>query len=446
MLNLKRGIVVACGLSVAFSPFLVACGSTPASSSKATGADGKIDITFWSFWGSKDRRPVIQKIVDDFNKSQDKIHVKYVYLPWGDVWTKELAAVTAGDPPDVIIQDINSVQTRAQKKQAMDLSPYLKQDNIQSEFYPNLWKSVTYKGDAYGIPFNTDTRLLFYNKDMFKAAGLNPNSPPQTVAELDADAKKLDKKVNGKYQVVGYYPLWGGFGADSWLLSADNGVSYLNYQTQKAEVDTPNKQAAIKWINSYNNRLGLKNIETMQSSFSNGSQANPFAAGKVAMWTDTPTSVYTQIRDYAPNLNFGVAPIPSWTAGSKHYSWGGGFDAEIPVGSKHPDAAWQFIKYLTGEKAQEYWAAKCFDNVANIKGAEAAAKDPTLGKKGQMVYQAAIDNMKNNVYTPVPTWAPGYPNIVEPEIQAATTGHGDPMKELQQAQQALEQLITENKQ
>ncbi|HEU5140532.1 MAG TPA: ABC transporter substrate-binding protein, partial [Bacillales bacterium] len=77
--------------------------------SDGSSAEGKIQLDFWSFWGSDQRRPVIQHMVDAFNKSQDKIHVKYTYLPWGDVWTKELAAVAAGNPPDAIIQDIMSV-------------------------------------------------------------------------------------------------------------------------------------------------------------------------------------------------------------------------------------------------------------------------------------------------------------------------------------------------
>src|SRR5699024_5225851 len=72
----------------------------------------KIVLDFWTYWGSEQRRPVIDKIIEDFNNSQDGIEVKHTYVPWGDIWTKNLAAIAAGDPPDVIINDINTVKLR----------------------------------------------------------------------------------------------------------------------------------------------------------------------------------------------------------------------------------------------------------------------------------------------------------------------------------------------
>lgn len=130
-----------------FSTALVtaACGSN--SEDKNTDAsgkqtsDGKITLDFWSFWGSGARQEVIEEIIDDFNQSQDEIEVKYSYQPWGDIWTKSLSAITAGNPPDVIVQDINSVAQRAEAQQATNLSEYVK-DGMSDEFYPQLWVSV----------------------------------------------------------------------------------------------------------------------------------------------------------------------------------------------------------------------------------------------------------------------------------------------------------------
>ena len=82
---------------------------------------GKITLELWDWWGDGTHKAVIEQIVSDFNASQDKIVVKHVHYPWGDVWTKALAATAAGNPPDIVIQDINSVPTRADAKQSMDL-------------------------------------------------------------------------------------------------------------------------------------------------------------------------------------------------------------------------------------------------------------------------------------------------------------------------------------
>src|SRR5690606_18299015 len=96
----------------------------------AVNEDGKTVIDFWTFWGSEIRRPVIEQIIADFNESQDEIEVKHTYLPFGDIWTKELAAIAAGDPPDVVINDINSTALRGQENQAMNLSEFLEEDDI----------------------------------------------------------------------------------------------------------------------------------------------------------------------------------------------------------------------------------------------------------------------------------------------------------------------------
>ncbi|MCL6442384.1 MAG: ABC transporter substrate-binding protein [Alicyclobacillus sp.] len=400
--------------------------------------NGRIQLQFYSFWGSQQRRPVIQAIVDEFNKSQNKYWVNYVYLPWGEVWTKELAGVAAGNPPDVVIQDINSVAIRAQAKQAMDLTPFLKKDNIQKQFYPNLWQAMLYKGHVYGIPFNTDTRVLFYNKTLFKQAGIT--HPPQTWAELDADAKKLDVRSGGSFSRIGFYPLWGNMGPDVWMLNADNGLSYLDYNKKKAAINTPNKQKALSWILQYNRHYGLSTLQAFSSQFGSGLQ-DPFVSGKVAMEVNIPGE-YTVIRDYASqDFDFGIAPLPSYKKGSGHWSWGGGFDAEIPYGAKHPEGSWAFIKFLTGKWAQQYWGEHCFDTVANKSAMQAIAHDSNMTPTARMVYQATINNMKWTKLTPMPVWANGFTNLVTPLVNGALNYQIAPNAALYKAQQQVQQLI-----
>ncbi|MDQ1146575.1 multiple sugar transport system substrate-binding protein [Bacillus sp. SORGH_AS 510] len=404
------------------------------SKTEAANTKGKVVVNFWTFWGSETRRPVIEKIVNDFNQSQDRIIVKHTFIPWGDIWTKNLAAVAAGNPADVVINDINSVAQRAENNQAEDLSKYIKADTFKKQFYPNLWDTVLYKGKPYAVPFTTDTRLLFYNKDAFKEAGLDPNAPPQTWEELEGYAQKLDRKQDGQYTRIGFYPLFGGFGAPSWLKNADNGKGYI--ENGQLKINTPNKVKALQWLADWQKHYGDKTIQKYQAEFSNG-QANPFIAGKVAMYTDVAT-FYTQIRDSGTKMNFGVAPIPSFVRNSKHWSDGGGFVAEVPKGAKHPKEAVEFIKYLTSEKAQKYWAEKNYDNVANIKGAESALKDLTGDSK--IVYQEAVNSLQYTTMSPVPIHYPDYQNRINPIIEAATQGKSSPENALENAEKGVEKM------
>jgi multiple sugar transport system substrate-binding protein len=407
---------------------------------KPADGDEKVKVDFWTFWGSEIRRPVVEKIVEDFNKSQDRIEVTHTFVPWGDIWTKELAAIAAKSPPDVVINDINATALRGKKNQAMNLSEFLEKDDISGDFYPELWEATLYEGDSYGIPFNTDTRILYYNKDAFEEVGLDPEKPPTTWEELEEYAEKLDKKDGNSYERIGFYPLWG-VASDVWMLNAD-GTNYFDSDGE-VNIDTDVNRDTLDWLVKWREHYGENTINAYQAQI-DSQQGNPFFNGKLGMFINTPT-FYTQIRDYAPDLNFGVAMLPERTEGSGHTSWGGGFVAEIPEGSKNAEEAWEFIKYLTGAEAQEYWAVKNFDNVANIEAAENAAKSEELSEIDRMVYQMAVDNMDQTLLTPVPVNAPDFINLINPELDAVLLGKKTSSEGLQAAQSAVEKLIEKNK-
>lgn len=452
-MKMRKSILVLVALVLTMSLFLGACGGgnnegntntpAPAGNGGNNGGDApaeKVELDFWTFWGSETRRPIVEKIIEDFNNSQDNIVVKHSYYPWGDIWTKSTAAIAAGDPPDIIINDINAVATRADKKQVEDLTQYAEKDGVKDWFYPELWNAVQHEDKTWAIPFNTDTRFMFYNKQAFRDAGLDPEDPPSTWAELEAAAQALDKKEGNRYTQVGYYPLWGNFGIDTWMINAEpNGQGYLDYENQAASINTPAKLEALQWVNSWTERLGQSTVDAFKAEF--GSQmADPFLSGKVPIYITTANH-YTQIRDYAPDLDFGVAPVPEREEGNGHWTWGGGFVAEIPKGSDNVDAAWEFLKWLGGKQAQEYWAVKNFDNVANIEAAEAAATNDELNEKGQEVYQMAVDNMQWTKLTPVPLWAADYSPLKSAQIDAAILGDKSPEAALEQAQKDVQAHI-----
>ncbi|MFC4599526.1 ABC transporter substrate-binding protein [Cohnella hongkongensis] len=405
---------------------------------------GKVELDFWTFWGSETRRPIIEKIINDFNESQDRIVVKHTYLPWGDIWTKSTAAIAAGSPPDVIVQDINNGPARAANGQVTNITEYVERDDVKDWFYPELWNTVLYNDDVYALPFNTDTRFLFYNKEAFREAGLDPEKPPTTWDELEEYAIRLDKKSGNRYDRIGFYPLWGNFGYDAWLLNAESdGLSYFNYATGEVTIDTPAKREAIHWINKWTERLGQSTVDAFKAEFGS-QQADPFIAGKVAMIVTTGT-FYTQLRDYAPDMDFGVAAVPEKSPGNGHWTSGGGFVVEIPAGVKDPDAAWEFLKWLGGPQAQEHWAAMNFDNVANIAAAESAIHHEALSEKGKEVYQFAVDNMKWTKINPMPLEAPQYWDLKNPQIDAALLGQKTPEQALAQAQKDVEDLVAREK-
>ena len=418
------------------------CGnSETADSSGNESADGKTTLDFWSFWGSGARQEVIEEIIDDFNASQDKIEVKYSYQPWGDIWTKSLSSITAGNPPDVIVQDINSVAQRAEAQQATNLSEYI-EEGFSDEFYPQLWDTVEYEGDAYAVPFNTDTQVIFYNKTLFKEAGISEEQLPQTWEELETVARKLDVKNGDEFERIGFYPLWN-LGADVWALNADDGVSWFD-KDENVKIDTDNKVEALEWILDWQEYYGQDTINRLEAEFGSG-VADPFISGLVAMRAQN-INYYSSLAENAPDdFEFGVIQIPEKESGSGHWSWGGGFVLEVPYGAKDPEASYEFIKYLSTPEVQEKFGEKSFDIMANRTANENLVNNDNLDENGQMIYQMADENFANTVITPVPLTAPDFSSLVNEQIDQIMLGSKTPAEGLADAQKAVEDLVEQNK-
>lgn len=440
----KRSLV-SLVLSVGAVLLLAGCGSNNDSATGKSGTnagDGPVEIEFWSFWGSGPRSEAVNKIITDFNEKQDDIVVKHVYQPWGDIWTKSLASVAAGNPPDVIIQDINSVRQRADAEQAVNLQPFIDKEDeeIESRFYPQLLDAATYEDEVYGLPFNTDTQVLFYNKDLFEKAGLDPETPPATWDELEEYSAALEEKDGKDWKTIGFYPLWN-LGTDVWTINADGGTSWFDDEGN-VKVNTPEKVEALEWILEWQDHLGKDTVNAYEAEFGAG-VADPFVSELVAMRGQN-INYFVELKELDEDINFGVAPLPEKTEGAGHYTWGGGFTAEIPYGAENPEASWEFIKYLTSPEVQEYWGSVGFDIMANKEANEKLATSSDLDESGQMIYEVANEVLGETILTPVPLTAPDYLPLVNSEIDEALQGKKTPKEALDDAQKSVENLVSQN--
>ncbi len=394
------------------------------------GAQG-VTLQFWAHWGSEQRRPTINKIIDTWNKAHPDVQVKYTFVPFDQLPTKTLASVAAGNPPDVVVIDIRTTAIRAAKKQATDLTP-LGANQLKASFFPNLWSIGTYQGDQYALPFVTEVRFLYYNKDIFKQAGLDPNKPPTTWAQLETVAKKLDQKAGPNYQRVGFYPLFGAFGYEGWVQNA--GSSLWDAKFENPQINNPVALKTLTWLKSWSDRLGARNVAAFKSGFGSGAQ-DPFISGRLAMQVEAGTYAAT-IKKYAPNLNYGVARVPTQNGRpNPTMTWGGGFNLEVPYGSKHPKEAYAFARYMATEGAK-VWAREQNDFPA-ARSAAAGNDDP--------VFKMMVNNIKYTAVNPSPTYAPDYGSFVDKAVDAVTNQGADPKKALDDAQAQVQRLVDQNR-
>jgi multiple sugar transport system substrate-binding protein len=402
------------------------------------------DIEFWHFWASPIRRNAVRRVIAICKELLPNINVTDTVKPFGDIWTANVAAVSAGSGmPDVIVEDRPQLAKVAADGVEQSLQALADRDGVDAErFWPFAWNQTLYNGETYGIPFETDVRVLFYNKTLFAAAGLDPEKPPQTWEEVEAAADKLDvKNADGTYARIGFLPLGvGNVGEDLW--SQTTGYDWMS--TGSPKVDDPAMVETLTWLKKWYDRYGgYQAVQDFRASLG-ASPNDAFMSGKVAMVVD--------IAGYNSFLNFYRPSLTNTDGSTTRIDWGvalppysktpasvsGGFALSIPTGAENPEAAWEFIKCATGEEAQVSWARDTYAIPTDVE----AANNGVL--MAEPVWKFFVDAMK---VSHSDTFVPGYPNWREQLNQrweAIYKGDLPIEQALKEAQAAIDQTIAEN--
>ncbi|HUC94188.1 MAG TPA: ABC transporter substrate-binding protein [Paenibacillus sp.] len=318
---------------------------------KAEGQSADVtEITFWHNWSTGPSGESIARSVEAFNKSRTDIRVKPVYVAadGGDsVTSKLMTAVAGGNPPDVMLASRYGVA------EYMDgvtpLNDLAERDNIsESMFYKWAWDESVYDGKILGIPYDGTARALFYNKDHFKEAGLDPEKPPVSIAELEEAARKLTVKDGNRISRFGFVPWFG----EGWLYTWGwaFGGSFLDTSTGKVTANDPKIVEALEWETNFAKEFGVQDVASFTSSAGTNA-TNPFMTGQLSMMVSGNWMI-AQIAEFNPDLNYGISYIPTPT-GTDFTTFVGGRVLIIPKGAKNQEAAWEFIKWMsTSEEGQ----------------------------------------------------------------------------------------------
>jgi multiple sugar transport system substrate-binding protein len=350
----------------------------------------KKTVEFWSYVPLDN--PGLYLYIDKFNQSQDKINIEAKFIPFAEFKRQLTVALVGGTPPDCVLVDNPDFAAY------IDMGAFEALDDRiadweygKDDFYPGPWASATWEGKQYGIPFETNTLVLFYNVDMFKKAGLDPDKPPKTWEELNQYAKKLTK--DGVYG-ISVCAVASEEGTFQWLpFLQQNGGNVFN-------LDSPEAVEALQlWVDWVENGYVSKEILNMDQ----WSGVRPqFQNENAAMMVNGPWCI-VPIRAEVPNLNWRLAVLPGRV---KQASAMGGVNIGIVKGAKNADAAWEYIKWLYApERIAEFWQK--FGTLPVMpKIAESAPY-----WKGDPVYEVLLEQMK---YA-----APRGPHPRWPEISAA---------------------------
>nr|WP_202542632.1 extracellular solute-binding protein [Streptomyces sp. SID2563] len=314
------------------------CGVIP-----GTGGSGSEKVTIWLM-----KDGVTADFLDRFKKAYEDEHssveLEFKIQEWGGIGPKVLEALAGKDTPDVIEVGNTQVAQYAESGNLRDLTLESMRDLGREDWLPGLAEPGSIGGVQYGIPWYAANRVVIYNKDIFRDAGIK--NPPKTRAQWIADTEKLNHDgIQGMYLPgQNWYVLAGFIWDEGGQLASDGEGDW------EGTLDTP---AALRGMDFYSELQALGD-GPKDADEEKPPQANVFAEGNVAQIISTPSTA-TLIEKKNPELKgkLGYFPIPGKTAKAPGSVFTGGSDLIVPQKSDQRAAAYEVIKALAGAKWQE---------------------------------------------------------------------------------------------
>ena len=382
---------------------IAAVGATAASSRSSS----PTKLTIWVGWSARELG-IFKQIVAEYDKSHPNVTVNVVGSINDD---KIVAAIRAGNAPDVA-SSFNSYDVGIYCGTGgwIDLSPLLKKSGISTSVFPPAPNYYTqYGGKHCALPLLADDYGLYYNKTLFKQAGIA--GPPKTIDELTADAKKLTKfNPDGSIKVLGFDPFVGFYEntPERWVTAW--GANWLDSSNHAILAKQAGWSNWLKWLKSYIGWIGYNKLVKFQAGLGDEfSASNAFEVGKLAMNYDGEWRV-AFIQAEHPTLSYGTAPMP--TANPKLYGSGyiNGTIIGIPKNGKHEAEAWDLVKYLT---TNTHALAEFSNGLRNVPSTTASLSSKELTPDAHFATFLRIFGNKYSSTSPITAAGVSYTNAVQ---------------------------------
>ncbi|MCM2326877.1 MAG: ABC transporter substrate-binding protein [Lysobacter sp.] len=384
----------------------------------------------------------LTKVIDgyaaEFEKANPGVKVKPIYAGnYDDARIKALAALKAGQPAQISVLFSIDIYELLEQDVIMawdDVATTAEDKAWLKSFYPALMMNGTYKGKAYGIPFQRSTIVMYWNKDAFKEAGLDPEKAPANWNEMTQMAGKLVKKdASGNVQRWGVMVPSTGYAY--WMFQAfarQNGQDLMNRDGNKTNYDHPDVIAALQYWRD----LGAKHKVMPEGTVEWGTLRQAFTEGKTAIMWHT-TGNLTAVKGTA-KFPFGVAMLPaSKQRGSP--TGGGNFYLFKKTTPEERKAALAFVKFMTAPERAADWSM-----ATGYVGISPASYDtPKLKAYAAEFPPAVVARDQFQYATPeLSTFQTGrVRKLLDDAIQASLTGQKQPADALKGAQAEAEKLL-----
>jgi sn-glycerol 3-phosphate transport system substrate-binding protein len=399
----KRKRWLAAIMTAVMSMTLTACGggsSTNGGTTAATSEGGKTVVNLWHAMGGVNGEAT-EALVKAFNESQNEIEVKSEYQgTYDDLITKLKAAMQSGNMPDVCQMYDIGTKFMADSGYVVPVQDMFETTNFDPSTVMDIITSYyTVNGKQMSMPFNVSTPMLYYNKDVFKAAGLDPNTPPKTFDEVLEFSKKI---VESNAAPVGYAQAIFGWFFEQQI--AGQGKYYANNEN--------GRKASATEVDFLNNGAGLKVFETWKKLMDSGYAANygsttadsqtAFFSGQTAMIIDSTAILKNATVSSDFEIGTGYLPKIEENTDGGVIIGGASLWMMDNKDEARKNAAWKFVEFTTTPESQATWSMSTGYFAINPKAYETPAMKDFIAQNPN--FTTAINQLKD---TPVNGYTAG---------------------------------------
>jgi multiple sugar transport system substrate-binding protein len=437
--SLRRSALASVGLLAAASLTLTACGSgssggsgsasDPGSSSASGAAGGDLSgtVTFWHAYSadSPEVKTLTEDVIPGFEKLHPDVTVKAIAVPYDDLHQKLVTAVAGDTLPDLVRSDIMWVPELA------NLGVLAPLDTDMSDFqtyadqvYPGALATNEWKGHYYGLPLDTNTRVMLYNAEALAKAGLT--KPPATFEDLRAAAPKLtaaDVMTFADNSTSGWNVL-------PWIWSAGGSVTDEKVTKATGYLNSKASVAGVQLLVDLHEDKAIPDI--ILGGEGGTKTSDGLATGAYATILDGPW-MYPIFQSQFPDFQLQAAQVPAGDGGS--ISVVGGESVVLTQSSKNKEAATEFMRYLLSDDAQLAMAKVGQMSVLSKLGDQLTSINAYYAP---FVEQLATARPR----TPTPAW-PKIDDILKAEIQKALQGDMTVQAALDEAAAQIDPLLAQ---
>jgi len=286
-----------------------------------------------------------------FMKKHPQVKINNLYIPYAQFESKALIAFTSGQAPDIIKLGAWDIANYASKGliSPVDyhLLGYSSSHAFESAYAPGALGALTYSNQVYGLPIDYNSLFLFYRRDHFEQAGLDPDKPPTTWEQVAQYAQKLTQRDSSGNLTRAGFQLW--YDLPIWdflnfiALPAGAGGGVLGPNNQGA-LSTPAGIKALTWYGNLSNVWKVASPKFTDPNFNYGQIANGKASMSIS--ANFAVALIAALGKIKLGKEFDVAPMPQWATPKKHVVSGYSWAWLVSKKSRNPAAAWNFLRYL----------------------------------------------------------------------------------------------------